>query len=496
MSKNNTAELPAYQMPFIESSSPQEEALLGLLLNKRNLAYQVATRIRPEHFGRADYRSVATALLELAAEAKEVHSITVMQRLMKNEGITLSLARKLVTELTDKLGGRDTHIVGDLVRDVVENWQRRELARLSMRMLSAAGDQTKSVGTLLADGRSSTDSIINGGATELTTKEHVEGFLEQTQKMSEMDEALLGPKIFGIDRLDRALDGAAPGGLVIFAGWTGSGKTVIFNTVMHQATKLNIPVAMWSGEQSEGKQIGALIGASTKTNKRAIEKGAYLTEEKLVSQGLPAKVKQAAQKIVETGHVFLTGEMDEARLFSTITFQHYVNGINVFLFDRKELFSVQGMQDDDKAIGMLLSKLRTLATNLGVWIGVASQVTKGHLRNPGSMAGLGDVLGSVAATSAATAVVIVHRYEVYGIYADANGNSLKDAVLLRVVKNSYGICTDVRACFKSTYGLFIEDDALDSTLPPTTRGKKKQPQQTVAIDDNPTQLTEDEDLPF
>lgn len=481
--------------PALKSSTPQEEALIGMLLNKRNLVYQVATRIRPEHFSLHYNKSVVRAMLELVKESKAVHSITVMQRLMKNEGIDMALARKVVTDLSEKWGGRDSYILEDLARDVVEGWQRRRLADLSMKMLSAAADHTKSVTDLLNQSRGETDDIIHAGATELSTQEQVDLFLESTVLMSQKEEPLLGPAIFGIERLDRALDGAAPGGVVLFAGWTGSGKTVIFNTVMKELTKKGIPGCMWSGEQSEGKQIGALLGALTKTNKRAIEKGAYLTDEKLVKENKAEQVKAYSKKIVETGHVFLTGEMDEARLFSTITYQYYVNGIKIFLFDRKELFSVDGMNDDDKSIGMLLSKIRTLATNLGVWVGVASQVTKGHLKNYGSMAGLGDVLGSVAATSAATAVVIVHRYEVYGIFSDADGNSMKDRVLLRIVKNSYGIATDVEACFKNTYGVFLDMDDVDCHISPIAKTKNKSAR-TAEPEEEIEKFSDEENAPF
>ena len=449
--------------------------LLGTLLNIENFAYRVADRLKPELFNNYDNQQVCQAILKVVERNQPVHLLTVMPAYVAISGATQESARTVLLRLAEQesiVTARTREISqeglsAEVLDVLVERWQRRELLRLSLNLRESSIREDCEVQDTIGRLAEDTDRIAAATSQAQTTKDHLNKLVEEGKARYESGAKLLGPAVFGMKKLDLMLDGAHPGGLITTAGWTGSGKSSEFNTIVNNCTELGIPTYNWSGELSPDRQLHRLLAAETGINSRVIAKGGYYNEQEY--PGGLAKIDAAAERIQKAGHIFESGSMTLTRLLTTVSYHYRVNGVRVFLFDRKELFTLTGKSgNSDAEIGMILARLRALMTELkDACSFVASQVRKEHMKNPGSRPTLADVIGAGEVTASSTAVMMVYRPEYYGILQDEHGNSLKGVAYLDVVKNSFGETGEVRCLFRPATSQFIdEDDGVDEDFLP------------------------------
>ena len=497
--------LPEYsRLP--PQSIDHERSLLGTMLNVENFAYRIVDRLHPDLFRDITHREVFESIQAAVEKGGPVHLLTVMpfyrQITGKDEQESRQDLLRIIQRDYSGLGdvpaaGEAEHLflADSIIETLIERWQRRELMRLSGIVGQCAHAEDIEVSETLGQLAEETDRIAAGSRQGKRTADHLEKLFQEGKARYEAGNDLLGPAVFGIAKTDKMLDGAHPEGVIVIAGWTGSGKSAVFNTIIKNCTRLNQPCYSWSGELSETRQLHRNLAAETGINSRVIARGGYYDAEKY-PDGF-TRIDAAAQRIAAVGHVFESGPMTLGRILTTISYHYRVKGVRVFLFDRKELFSVDTRHgNSDEAIGNILSRMRALVSELGGGcVFVASQVRKSHESNPGSRPTLADVIGSGAVTAAATAVMITHRPEYYDILEDEHGNSLKGVAFLDIVKNSFGEIGETRVRFLAAVSEFVEEDAEPNPFTPTPAPALPPAKPYGGAADMPQGDT-DEDIPF
>jgi replicative DNA helicase len=437
----------------LPAAPEMERGLLSILIQNPEGYFTISSRLSSKHFYRDDNRAVFAAISGLLEDQRTVDALTVLERMEQNGDAPQDAVMLLMDFQTENT--RALHL-STYAEKVIENWQRRELMRKALETARAATDPTLPIADTLSDLTTALDQVSGLEATTATLGEQLQALKDSGERIYKNGDALLGPAIFDIPTLDKAMDGAHAEEVCIVSGGTGEGKSSLFNTAQKRMIELGVPFYDWSGEMSTKRRHSRLIAALTGINSRAIFKGLYFDSERF--PGAFEQVIRAMDQIEASPAVYEDGAMTLSRAVTTISYLHRVKGIKVFFFDRKELFDLSGIDaKGEDAVAYFMNRLRRLAKDLGIQLFIAGQLRKEYVKNAGSKPTKADVIGTSATMQAATQVLLVYSPEKYGIHEDEYGNSLSGKSYLILDKNTNGERVEVLTRFTPELALFSTD---------------------------------------
>jgi replicative DNA helicase len=433
-----------------------ERDCIGYIISNKAAIHEVAQILRPDVFKSGKFGTIYEAIETLYLNNTSVEITTVYEQLIKMGKLEYIGGPFIISDMAKNYLYRG---VGDIVviaRHIVEQYKTRQLLSIV--------DEVKNA---IYEGVSFTDAAakIDGRIMEL--QKDTAGINSLRKSVMELQEYIddakkgknLGINITGIDELESIYDGAEKGDLIIVGGWTGSGKSSLFNTILHQCYLLKTPCYLWSCEMRNMMTTLRLAAAISGVDSRRIK------HAKHVGTHEDSQVMAALSSIYDMDHLFRFEDKanDFMQIISAIRYEHKARGTRVFLLDRLEALGSMGLKtfgvkNVEEAKSIATTTLRMLANELGISIIVAAQFRKSSKDNKGGAPNIADIIGTGTTIFDATKVLLLHRPELDGLEFDENGNPMKNVGYVDVAKNTIGKTGKVKVRFNPELSLWQPDN--------------------------------------
>ena len=259
--------------------------------------------------------------------------------------------------------------------------------------------------------------------------------------------------------LDKSTLGWQNGELIIISGRPAMGKTAfMLSMVVNMSIKENIPVAIFSLEDTESQLVSKIISNYCEIDNRKIKNGLLTNEE---WQNLDTQIKRITEAEI---YVDCSPRLQIQDLCTKSRELVEKKGIKALFIDYVQLLTVTDKYTENRynEINYISRELKALAKELDIPVFVISQMNrnaetdKDRFGFEGRRPRLSDLRDSGTLCDDADIVCFIFRPEYYNLTEDAQGNSLIGVAEIIVAKNRNGYETVLNLNFKGKYCLFNE----------------------------------------
>ena len=216
------------------------------------------------------------------------------------------------------------------------------------------------------------------------------------------------PRIYTrIPALDNCIGGLAEGGLTVFTGKRGEGKSTVSGTLMLNAVQQDEKVCAYSGELSSQKFLEWIMMQATEscyigTKNDPRSKKLYTVIDPAIQERIKEWINGKFY-LFDNSATFDEPELDAILRVFTLCARRY--GCKLFLVDNLMTIT-QGTDDEYKMQGRVVSKLKEFAVRFKAHVILVSHPRK---VKQGETIGNDDVSGSSAITNLADNVIVVEK---------------------------------------------------------------------------------------
>ncbi len=236
-----------------------EKSVLGAILIDSTAINLVVEFLRPNHFYIKEHQLIFQAMLSCFEKQQPIDLITIQDQLKKTGDLKKIGGKNYLSELINTVP--TSAYVEHYGMIVKSHYTKRELIRLSSRMVERSFDEKGDVKKLLDEAEAEIFSLA---------REHLHhDFLELKTILAESFERLeqfmkKGSHLRGITtgypELDNKLAGMQDSNLIILAARPGMGKTSLaLNIALNVAIKEKVPVGFFSLEMSKEELVDRLL---------------------------------------------------------------------------------------------------------------------------------------------------------------------------------------------------------------------------------------------
>jgi replicative DNA helicase len=244
---------PAFPAPVIET----EQALLGLLLNRPDLAPEILSKIEPGDIVEPLHFQILEGLCAIVAEEKSISIPGLIARIGSDEELAAGLT---VNAYIARLGREGlSHFATPpkaLLEVLREARIRRELHVIGETIIRASATGSVSVPDLASDAVSRLDDIV--ALTRPGKRRSFSGAQAATLALEHLKGGEGSYPTCGLVDLDAMIGGWPRGQLSIVAGRPGMGKSAAATSLVLGAAKKSLACQFFSLEMT-GEQLGARL---------------------------------------------------------------------------------------------------------------------------------------------------------------------------------------------------------------------------------------------
>jgi len=263
----------------------------------------------------------------------------------------------------------------------------------------------------------------------------------------------------GFKNLDKSTLGWQNGELIIISGRPAMGKTAfMLSMVVNMSIKDNVPVAIFSLEDTESLLVSKIISNYCEIENYKIKSGLLTNEE---WQVLDTQIKRITEAEI---YLDCSPRLQIQDLCAKSRELVENKGIKALFIDYVQLISVTDKYTDSRynEMNYISRELKALAKELNIPVFVISQMNrnaetdKDRIGFEGRRPRLSDLRDSGTLCDDADVVCFIFRPEYYNLTEDAEGNSLIGIAEINVAKNRNGYETVLNLNFKGEHCLFKE----------------------------------------
>lgn len=367
-----------------------EMAVLGAFMLEAD-AY-LMNPISPEVFYKNEHQIICEVIQEMAKEQKQIDLLTVTRRIKDKEKLDEIGGPLYITQLTSHIA-----TVAHLQHHILilkDKYLRREMIRMSAELQAGAFDESIDLSEVIELAQSIFMKLL-GDETE-----NVRSFTEVAKEVKETVIQNATSKIAstgiptGFKKFDDFAHGMQPGDLVIIAGESSHGKTMLVTNISTNAAKFDYPCAIYSLEMSAKQLVSRIIssesGISSKDilfQRMPIEGVSHISNHILKLDGLPIYFDDRSTASVH-------------KICASIRKMVMKFGVKLAVVDYLQLVSGDQKQGREEEVGQNARIFKNLAKELNIVMIVLSQLsnseshipTIGRLRASGQIKEAADIV--------------------------------------------------------------------------------------------------------
>ena len=489
--KGQNKELSSYMFGKVQPQALDlEQAVLGALLTDKDAIYSIADLLHNDLMYSEKHQIILNAIRDLYRSTSPIDLLTITERLRKVNKLDKIGGAWYLVELTNRVASSAN--IERHSRILMQKMVRRELISVSSKVIEGAYNDTKDVFDLLDNVDSKMINIrdsFTGGTVENNTT-IANKVRKQIEAAKNSTDDVLGLRMFGINELDKILNGAEKDDFILIGGRPSMGKSSLGNSALLNAVKMDIPCCFWSIEMTNEKSFLRLVSALSQIPYSKITKGKCDYDE-------DKKVAKAIETIEKSRIIFRTDNVNIYQYRSEIYKMKRKNSIEWSFFDRIGLMKKTNPSFNDYAhVSELTPILRATANELQIPQVAINQLSRQvEIRGGSKRPMLSDLRNSGTLEQDATKVIFCYRPEYYDILEDEDGNSLLGVGELIVAKNGNGLTDSVKTKFigeRMVFTDYNEFEMNDNDFQDSVNSLKTTPNPNTII----RSRTKDDDIPF
>jgi replicative DNA helicase len=360
-----------------------EEAILGAFMLEAD-AY-LMNPVNPEMFYKDQHRKICEVIQKMSKGQKKIDLLTVCRQI-KDDGILEEIGGPLyIAQLTNQVS-----TVAHLSHHILilkDKYLRREMIRMSSELQSGAYDENIDLSEIIESAQEIFMKLLGD------EMESVKSFTEISESISETIQSNATAKIThtgittGFKKFDQFAHGMQPGDLVVIAGESSHGKTMLATNIVTHAAKQGYPCDVHSLEMSGVQLVSRIIsiesGISAKDmlfQRLGPESITHINSHISKMAGLPIYFDDKSTASVQ-------------KICASIRKMVLKFGVKLVMVDYLQLVSGDASAGREEEIGQNARIFKNIAKELNIVVILLSQFSnsESHVPNTGRLRGSGQI---------------------------------------------------------------------------------------------------------
>ena len=288
----------------------------------------------------------------------------------------------------------------------------------------------------------------------------------KTEVVKSVIESMTTPSTFkglpvtDIDELNKNINGARPGNLIIIAGRPGMGKSILSNSITVNLAKQGVPGVQWNLEMTKEESLERFVSSYSEIDFEDITRG------RVNLSTCEGKIN-AAMDCYSSDAIYIEDRpgVNAMDLRSALFMYKNKHNIQYAIIDHGGLIRLEGGSRNDAAkIGEVTKLMKQTAKELDIPIFLLWQLNRSvESRGGEKMPQLSDLRGSGNIEEDADKIIFVHRPDYYGMAEPGE----EDKAVLNVAKCRNGRLGYVDCKFDIKYARFskFEEGFIGTGIP-------------------------------
>lgn len=359
-----------------------EEAVLGSFMIESD-AY-LMNPILPEVFYKEEHRKICTAIQSMAKDQKQIDLLTVTRKL-KDEGILDEVGGPLyITQLTSQIATA-AHLPHHVLI-LKDKYLRREMIRMSAELQTGAFDESIDLEEIIESAQSIFMKLLGDEMESVRSFTEIAEDVSQTMQHNSTGKIQTGI-MTGYRKFDQFTHGFQPGDLVVIAGESSHGKTMLATNIINHAAKNNYPCDVHSLEMTSKQLVSRIVS---------------------IESGIPAK-DMLFQRLAPEAIIHINSHISQMaglpiyfddkstasvqKICASIRKMVLKYGVKLAVVDYLQLVSGDQKQGREEELGQNARIFKNLAKELNIVMIVLSQFSnsESHVPNIGRLRGSGQI---------------------------------------------------------------------------------------------------------
>ncbi|MEA2112813.1 MAG: replicative DNA helicase [Patescibacteria group bacterium] len=409
-------------------NSDSEKALLGSIMLRPEVMYDVLDIISEDCFYSEKHRIVFKAMMDLFAKKDPVDLLTLSSQLKENNQLDIIGGNVFLTELVETVPSSAN----------AEHYAKIVHKKYMMRRLIGAGEEISNLGYNESENLEDVLDKAEKNVYEVTSSLISRSFIkikdalgeawERLDKLHKSDGKLRGVPT-GFKELDAKLSGFQNSDLIILAARPSMGKTSLALDVARKiATTGDYPVAIFSLEMSSQQLVDRMLAADSNVDAWKLRTGKLTKDEEfnLIRESLD-NLSKAPIFIDDQASNNILGMRSVARKLKR---QH---GLSLIIVDYLQLMAPTQSRGSDSMVQQVTEisrSLKHLARELDIPVIALSQLSRA-VESRGGRPRLSDLRDSGSIEQDADVVMFIHRENL----EDGSGKSNLAEILIEKHRN-------------------------------------------------------------
>ncbi len=389
-------------------NSEAEKALLGSIMLRPEVMYEVADIVYPQSFYSEKHRLIFETMLELFQKRNPTDLLTISARLKEKN-------------LLEEIGG--SGYLADLVNAVPSSAnavfyahivQKKHIARNligAADFISALGyDEAEEIEQIIDQAQKKIYDVTNIASihTFSALKDELDEAWERLDKLHHSGSGLRGVPT-GFQALDDKLSGLQKSDLIILAARPSVGKTSLALDIARQtAVENNVPVGIFSLEMSAQQLVDRMLAAQSNVDAWALRTGRLSKSDENVWTAL-----QDSMNTLAKAPIFIDDQPGNNILKMRAVARRLKNekGLGLIVVDYLQLMMPTQSRNSDNVVQQVTEisrSLKNLARELDVPVLALSQLSRA-VEQRGGKPKLSDLRDSGSIEQDADVVMFIHR---------------------------------------------------------------------------------------
>jgi replicative DNA helicase len=432
-----------------------EKALLGSILIKGDVMFDVTDIINEESFYTTPHRMIWSVLSELHKKNHPIDILSVSSRLKEKEQLDQSGGMSYLTELVNVVPSSTNAMH---YAEIVEKKHiMRDLLRAAEKITGLGYDEDAEIHELLEQAEKELYAVTNktGSHKFIQLKDTLDSAWERIDHLSKtsVNGELRGVPT-GFPELDNKLSGLQKSDLVILAARPSMGKTSLaLDIARKSAINHKTKVAVFSLEMSSQQLVDRMLAAESRVDAWKIRTGHNLTLEH------DFKALGEAISRLSEAPIFIDDQPGNNILKMRAVARRLKNekGLDLIVVDYLQLMVPTNYRNTDNLVQQVTEisrSLKNLARELEVPVIALSQLSRA-VEQRGGKPRLSDLRDSGSIEQDADVVMFIHRD------ADSDNGGKKEEAEILIEKHRNGPTGIAKLYFDSKKATFLSIDKAD-----------------------------------
>ena len=363
--------------------SEVEEAILGSFMLESE-AY-LLNPVNPEIFYKEEHQKICATIQEMSKAGKKIDLLTVTSKLREKDILEFVGGPLFITQLTSRVASvahLDHHIL--ILKD---KYLRREMIRMSTQLQAEAYDENIDLAEIIESAQEIFMKLLSDETENIKTFSEVAVEISDTMAQNTKDQTETTGILTGYKKFDEFAYGFQPGDLVVIAGESSHGKTMLATNIVNYAAKCNYPVDFHSLEMSTKQLVARIL---------SIESG-ISAKDMLFRKMYKEMIVQVESKITKLDGlpIYFDDKSSQSAVKISASIRKMVLkfGVKIAVVDYLQLVDGDKSGTDEKEIGQNARMFKNLAKELNIVIILLSQFSnsESHVPHAGRLRGSGQI---------------------------------------------------------------------------------------------------------